>query len=112
MKKFLGTFATLAATGVYASAGVNEGNRFDLEYVVVDTAVTSSDTLELTLPEHLDPEYVPVSMIVWGDEDPVRLAVNDGVITSHNKDTGVTVLTPTTTWAIGDTVCVSYARFS
>jgi hypothetical protein len=110
MNKFLGTFASQSGTGVYMSKGVNDENLVCIQYELT-SALTAAQTVTLTLPAGVDDTMVPVYMAVWSNADP-RLwePIADIAITSHDKDTGETVITAAGNVADNSTIFLMYAK--
>jgi len=81
---------------------------------ILAQALTSSDTLALTLPDGVPPDALPVQVICYAPESSnVRTRDADiGAVTSHNVSTGVTTITPTGNVAINSTVLVQYVGSS
>jgi len=98
--------ADFPLTAVVTPAGLNEQNRFVSRHVL-GTALAGSDTLTITLPDTVPNDAVPHKVSVFTDATPA-LPNTQLAITSHNKTTGVSVLTAGGAVPVGSTVLVEY----
>lgn len=101
--------AAYTGTLKYSYKGVNEVGPAYCEHVLAQ-ALANPDTLSLTAPAGLE-DWVPVSIAIFSPAAP-RVPQTNWVLTSHNKTTGVTVLTANGAVAIGSSVHVVYAPSS
>lgn len=110
MKKipYLGLFVdALTGTGTYVPKTINNEALVLIEFVA-DTQIDQNDTLDLTLPDNVQKDMVPLAVMVWTQASP-RVANATLAITSHNSTTGVTRFTGgSTAVAVGNTISVLY----
>lgn len=90
----MGTAKT--ATGAYIPQGVNQANMALVR--VLCPAMSSTDTLDVSLPAGVDPTLIPVSYSVLDTASDPYVVEGDLTLTNHNVATGKTRFTA------GDTV--------
>ena len=83
--------AAHASTGAVVSPGLNESKIVIVE-VELTAALASGETCTVTLPEGVDDTLVPYAISAWSNADP-RVNQVGIALTSHDKDTGVTIAT-------------------
>lgn len=91
----------------YVPQGVNNSNRF-MVAAVVAAAMIAADTLTLTLPASVDPKSLPMNLRAWVTSALPFVPETDLTITSHDPETGVTVLTAGGAVAAGTVVNLEY----
>lgn len=96
-----------AQTGRNMSHGLNETNRV-LIAIILAAQGTSSDTISVTMPDGVDKNLLPHKVSVFTTASPA--VAKSWTITSHNRSTGVTVLTPVDTAAAGSYVMIEYVQ--
>lgn len=99
--------ADYPVAGKATHSGVNRGGLVVVEHELVQ-ALANTDTLTLTLPVGIDKDLLPIHATAFNNADPRVRQTNFG-ITSHDKDTGVTVLTATGAVADSSTIVILYA---
>lgn len=100
--------SAFAQTGKYHPKGYNDSNHFFVE-VTLEAALAGSDTLDVTLPEGVDDDCLPVSVIIWGAlSGTTRTLDTDAVLTSHDSSTRKTRLTASGAVAIGSVIILHY----
>jgi hypothetical protein len=100
--------ADVPVNGVYSGQGVNESN-FAIIEVELETALSTSDTVTLTLPANVPDDLVPISMACYDNAAPRASETADLAVTSHNISTGVTILTASAAVADSSTIVMLYA---
>jgi hypothetical protein len=93
--------------GIYLGHGLNENRRNVVQ--VTAPLMANTDTLTVTLPSGVDKSSLPQSLSVFNSATP-SVALITLAVTSHNKTTGVTVLTASGAVAVGSTVTVDYVE--
>lgn len=99
--------ADYPVNGEYVAHGLNEGNRNVIKHTLAQ-ALADTDTLTVTLPTEIPPDSLPMSVQAYTPATPA-VRQTTLAITSHNKTTGVTVLTASGAVADGSEVLVDYA---
>lgn len=97
-----------AATAQFIPSGINEANHFVVK--VTCPALTSSDTLDVTLPTGCPADALPVGPPVCYSlsSDTYTKDTDIGDVTTHNRATGVTRITPTGNVAAGSVLLLHY----
>lgn len=75
--------------------GLNGENIVVIGHDVAE-AVTSGNSLAITLPDGVSKDLVPIAVVAYSDATPAVEGISAGAnakITSHNRTTGVTTLT-------------------
>jgi hypothetical protein len=102
--------SALTANGSLLPFGVNRAGLFAV--IVTCAALTNADTLDVTLPDGVAKDSLPVGPpLAYALSGDVYTADADiGVlVTTHNRATGVTRLTPTGNVAAGSKLLLLYA---
>jgi len=101
--------ANQVATGQVIPEGVNRANRFTVKSVVPD-AVGNTETFTVTLPDGVPKDALPVGppMAYTLTNNVYTRDAGIGVVTSHNRVTGVTVYTAASAVAAGTIVLQDY----
>lgn len=93
--------------GKATHSGVNKSNLVIVEHELAQ-ALVNADTVTITLPIGIDDDLIPVFLSCFSAADP-RVRQANIAITSHDKDTGVTVLTASGAVADNSTITLGYA---
>lgn len=101
--------ANVAVKGKYHPKGYNNSFQFYVE-AEIETALAAADTLEITLPDSVDMDSLPIHVICFApDAAGVRVVDGDLAITQHSN-AGVTRLTAQGAVLAGSTVILGYTH--
>lgn len=101
--------ANVAATAQGIPRGVNGGNVFFMK-TTIGTALANNDTLTVTLPDGFPKDALPFGKpnAYVLSTDTYTLDTDIGVITTHQRATGVTVYTASGNVAAGTILVQGY----
>lgn len=102
--------ANTVVTGKYHSKGYNDSFQFYVEHTLT-ADLANADTLDLTLPEGVDEDSLPIHVMAWGPETAgVRTLLTNVALTTHNKLTKTTRLTMGGAVLTGATIFLGYTH--